>query len=398
MVRAKKILKSQSIYDMVENITQNPYFCKQRKNMEIQISEIIQHLEKLANPALQESYDNSGLIIGNSGLKTSKAIVTLDVTEEVLDEAIREKANLIIAHHPIVFGGIKRLNGNNYVERCVIKAIKNDIAIYAIHTNLDNILIGTNSVLAQKLGLKNLKTLSPLKENLRKLVVFCPKNHVDEIRVAIFEAGAGHIGNYDCCSFNIEGNGSFRAQENTNPFVGEIGKIHIEEEIRIETIYPAFIENQIVSAMLKVHPYEEVAYDIYKLENTSNTMGAGIIGELEIESDELDFLKKLKEITKTGCVKHTNLRNKKIKKVAICGGSGAFLIKKAKQANADIYITGDIKYHEFFDADNQLIIADVGHYESEFFIKELLISYITEKFPTFALQISEKNTNPVNYL
>lgn len=366
--------------------------------MVLQLSEIISELEKLANPALQESYDNSGLIIGNQAMKTSKAIVTLDVTEEVIDEAIREKANFIIAHHPIVFGGIKRLTGNNYVERCVIKAIKNDIAIYAIHTNLDNVLIGTNSILAQKLGLKNTKSISPVKENLRKLVVFCPKNHADKVRSAIFEAGAGFIGNYDCCSFNIEGKGSFRAMENANPFVGEIGKIHLEEEVRIETIYPVFIENQIVSAMLKAHPYEEVAYDIYKLENTSDAMGAGIIGDLEVETDELEFLKNLKEITKTGCIKHTDLRGKKIKKVAICGGSGAFLIKKARQLKADIYITGDIKYHEFFDAESKMIIADIGHYESEFFIKELLISYIKEKFPTFAVQNSEIRTNPINYL
>lgn len=366
--------------------------------MILQLSEIISQLEKLANPALQESYDNAGLIIGSPGMKISKAIVTLDVTEDVIEEAIRENANLIIAHHPIVFGGIKRLNGNNYVERCVIKAVKNDIAIYAIHTNLDNVLVGTNSILAEKLELKNVRTLSPLKENLRKLVVFCPKNQADEVRTAIFEAGAGYIGNYDCCSFNVEGKGSFRAQENANPYVGEVGKIHVEEEVRIETIYPLFLENQIVSAVLKVHPYDEVAYDIYKLENTSSSTGAGIIGELEVESDELEFLKNLKEIVGTGCIKHTNLRNKEIRKVAICGGSGAFLIKQAKQSKADIYITGDIKYHEFFDAESKMIIADIGHYESEFFIKELLISYIKEKFPTFAVQNSEIRTNPINYL
>jgi dinuclear metal center YbgI/SA1388 family protein len=366
--------------------------------MTLQLSEIIFELEKLANPSLQESYDNSGLILGNPSMIIKRAIITLDVTEKVMDEAIRTSSNLIIAHHPIIFGGLKKITGNNYVEKCVIKAIKNDIAIYAIHTNLDNIIGGTNSVLANKLGLKNLQVLTNSTEIFKKLVTYCPVNHVEKVRNAIFEAGAGHIGNYDCCSYNSSGKGSFRANEKANPFVGEIGQIHFEEEIRIETIFPTFLEKQLISALLAAHPYEEVAYDIFHLDNTSKNVGAGIVGDLETEEDEMDFLGKLKLITKTGCIKHTDLRGKMIRRVAICGGSGAFLIKKAKQAKADIYITGDIKYHEFFDAENQIILADIGHYESENFIKELLISYINEKFPTFAVLISEENTNPVNYL
>ena len=227
---------------------------------------------------------------------------------------------------------------------------------------------------------------------------YCPLAQAEKVRNAIFEVGAGQIGKYDQCSFNAKGEGGFRAGEGANPFVGELGKTHFEEELRIETIFPDYLERKIIAALIKAHPYEEVAYDIYKLENESAQLGAGIIGSLEVKMDEKEFLLKLKELTQAGVVRHTSLRNKGIKKVALCGGSGAFLIGKAKSAGADVYITGDVKYHEFFDADGQIVIADIGHYESEQFTKELLISYINEKFPTFAVQISEVNTNPINYL
>ena len=364
----------------------------------MKISKIISALEQKAPPSLQESYDNAGLIVGNSDMDIKKAIVTVDVTEEVLDEAIALKANLIIAHHPIIFSGLKQLNGKSYVERVVIKAIKNDIAIYAIHTNLDNISNGTNLFLANLLELKNIKALQPLSGQLLKLIVFCPVSHAKNVREAIFSAGGGVIGKYDNCSFNVEGQGSFRGNEEANPFVGEVGKIHIEDEIRIETIMPKHIKGQVINALLSAHPYEEVAYDIYKLENKSLQYGTGIIGTLKEEINTELFLELLKKHTNAQCIRHTKIVKPKVKKIALCGGSGAFLIKNALQQKADIYITGDIKYHEFFDADGKIVVADVGHYETEQFTKEILCEFVKEKFPTFAVQKSEIVTNPINYL
>ena len=364
----------------------------------MKLKKIISSIESYAPLSLQESYDNAGLIVGSTNADIDKALICFDVTEEVIEQAISIGANLIISHHPIIFGGIKKLNGKNYVERIVIKAIKNDIALYAAHTNLDNIINGTNKILAEKLGLKNIKTLSPQRGILNKLVVYTPISHKQEVQQAIFEAGAGHIGNYDSCSFESDGLGSFRANDQANPFVGNIGELHKEKEIRLETIFPSHLKGQIINALLQAHPYEEVAYDIYKVENNISNIGAGIIGELSEATDELPFLNNIKNITKAQGIKYTNLLNKKIKKVAICGGSGAFLINTAKSAGADVYITGDIKYHEYFDADNSILLADIGHYESEQFTNTLLFSIIKEKIPTFAVQISDINTNPVNYL
>ncbi len=364
----------------------------------MKLKDIISIIEDYAPLALQESYDNAGLVVGSSNMEVNKALISFDVTEEVIDEAIKIGANLIISHHPIIFSGIKKLNGSNYVERIVIKAIKNDIALYAAHTNLDNVINGTNKILAEKLNLKNIKTLSPQKNLLNKLVTYIPVDYKEKMQQAIFEAGAGHIGKYDSCSFEAKGIGTFRAQEGSTPFVGNIGKMHNEAEIRLETIFPSHIKSKIIAALMNAHPYEEVAYDIYKIENNISNIGAGIIGELSEPQEELVFLNNVKEITKAEGIKYTNLLNKKVRKVAICGGSGAFLISKAKRAGADVYITGDIKYHEFFDADNSILVADIGHYESEHFTNTLLLSIIKEKLPTFAIQISDISTNPVNYL
>ena len=364
----------------------------------MKIKEIVKPLEEFAPLFLQESYDNSGLLLGHPDDEINKVLITLDITEEIMEESIRKKCNLIISHHPLIFSGLKSITGKNATERMVQKAIKNDIGIYAFHTNLDNADKGVNEILCDKLGLKNRKILTPKKEMLRKLVTFCPIEHTENVRKALFEAGAGNIGNYDNCSFNTPGTGSFRGSEKANPFVGEKGKLHYEEEIRIETIYPVFLEETILKALFSAHPYEEVAYDIYRLENKSSREGAGMIGELEYETDESDFLNFLKNITKTGCIRHSGLTGKKIKKVAVCGGSGSFLIQDAIKANADIFITGDVKYHNFFEAENKIVIADIGHYESEQFAKELIYNVLKNKFPTFAVLISELNTNSVNYL
>ena len=362
------------------------------------LNTITKELESIAPLQLQESYDNSGLLIGRPDSVITGVIITLDVTEEILKEAISKKYNLIIAHHPLIFKGIKSITGRNSIERIVEEAIKNDIAIYAIHTNLDNVDNGVNDILCQKLGLINTQILSVKSGLLRKLVTFCPIDHAEKVRESIFNAGAGQIGNYDNCSFNASGEGSFRALEETNPFVGEKGKLHFEKETRIETIYPVYHERAILKALFEAHPYEEVAYDIYPLANNFKQVGAGMIGELESPKDETEFLKDIKKITGTGCVRHSALTGRKIKKVAVCGGSGSFLIPDALKHQADIFITGDVKYHEFFDAEGKMLIADVGHFESEQFSKELIYSILMKKFPTFAVQISEINTNSVNYL
>ena len=364
----------------------------------MQLKEISQFIENIAPLSFQESYDNAGLIIGHPDDEISGILITLDVTEDIIDEAIRKKLNLIIAHHPIVFSGIKKLNGRTYIERCVEKAIKNDIAIYAAHTNLDSVFGGVNSKICEKLGLQNCRILVPAQNHLKKLVTFVPINQAESVKNALFEAGAGHIGNYDSCSFSLNGTGSFRGNDQTNPFVGKKNQLHFEEEIRIETIFPVHIQSNVINALLNAHPYEEVAYDIYSLDNEYQQSGIGMIGELVNPTDEMIFLLKLKEIFNCKVVKHTELKGKPIKKVAVCGGSGSGYLNYAKAQKADIFISGDFKYHQFFDAEQQIIIAEIGHYESEQFTKEVFYELLTKKFPKFAVHLSDIITNPVSYL
>jgi len=364
----------------------------------MKLFEIISVIESFAPLAYQEAYDNAGLLLGSENMEIKKALITIDVTEEVINEAINVKANLIISHHPVIFNEIKKITGKTYTERIIIKAIKDNMAIYAAHTNLDNVMEGVNYKICQKLDLDNLRILSPVKGELRKIVTFVPLDHADKVRLAIFNAGAGQIGNYEQCSYNLEGFGTFKGSEETNPYAGEKGKLHIEKEIRIETIFPKAIQQKVVSAMIAAHPYEEVAYDIYPLDNSYANAGMGMIGELEKDTNELTFLKKIKSVFDIKTLKHTKLRNKNIKKVAVCGGSGSFLIKDAISVDADIFITGDIKYHQFFDAYDNILIADVGHYESEQFTKEIFYELLKKKLPKFALHLSKVKTNPINYL
>lgn len=364
----------------------------------MKIKEVVQIIEEVAPLSYQESYDNSGLIIGNKEDEVTGVLICLDSTEEVVDEAIATKCSLIIAHHPILFSGIKKLNGNNYIERTLLKAIKNNIAIYAAHTNLDNASKGVNAKMAEKIGLINCKTLTPKNNTLSKIAVYCPVPHVAEVRTAMFNAGAGEIGNYTHCSFNTKGEGTFNAGEGTNPFVGEKGKLHTENEVKIEVVAQNYQVSGIINALVKAHPYEEVAYDVYSLENNMPNIGSGLIGELKNEEDEMEFLSSLKTKLNTHCVRHTKTLHKKVKKVAICGGAGSFLLLDAIRSNADVFITGDFKYHQFFDAENKIIIADVGHYESEQFTKELIYEILIKKITNFAVRLSEINTNPINYL
>lgn len=364
----------------------------------MRIAEITSYLESIAPKAYQEGYDNSGLIVGDSAKEVEQVLVSLDVTEPVIDEAVEKGCGLVIGHHPIVFGGLKQLNGKNYVERTVIKALKNDIAIYAIHTNLDNVTPGVNAEIARRIGVSAPRILAPKKELLCKLVVFVPHEHAEEVRRALFSSGAGRIGGYDECSFNSEGKGTFRAGEGTDPHVGQKGQRHTEPETRIEVIMPRTVQNKVVRAMTAVHPYEEVAYDVFPLLNEYQEVGAGMIGDLPEPMDTHEFLKGLKSKLNTACIRHTKILSPTVRRIAFCGGSGSFLLGAAKAAGADVFITGDYKYHQFFDAEEDLVIADVGHYESEQFTKDLIKELLMQKFHKFAVLLSEVNTNPINYL
>lgn len=363
----------------------------------MKIIDITSFLESNSHPSLQESYDNSGLITGSPSWDCTGIICSLDATEAVIKEAIEKKCNLVVSHHPIIFGGIKKINGKNYVENAIITAIKNDIAIYAIHTNLDNVIHGVNGRMAKMLGLKNVSILSAKENTLKKLFTFSPVENAEKVRNAIFEAGGGQIGNYSECSFNSAGTGTFKAGKGAEPFVGDIGIRHQENEVKIEVIFPAFLENKIINVLKKAHPYEEAAFDVIALSNTDQSLGSGVVGDLKEEIGELQFLRILKEIFGLSVIRHTALLNKPVKKVALCGGAGSFLISKALAAGANAYITGDIKYHEFFDANNRMIIADIGHYESEQFTIDLLKDILEQKFPTFAVLKTEVKTNPVHY-
>ncbi len=363
----------------------------------MQVREITGHIESFAPLSYQESYDNAGLQTGHPDQEVTAVLICIDITDAVIEEALRLKANLIISHHPLIFSGLKKLTGSNYTERLVIEAIRQNLSIYAAHTNLDAVHTGVNHKIGEKLGLKNTGILVPMADHLRKLVFFVPADHADTVRQEIFKAGAGHIGAYDMCSFCASGEGTFRGSEESDPFVGEKGTMHTEPEFRVETIFPKERENQIIHALIRSHPYEEVAYDIYPLANKYYRAGSGAIGELEKPLDEQSFLRLLKERFNTPVIRHTGLLDKKIKRIALCGGSGSFLLPGAIASGADAFVSGDFKYHQFFDADRRILVADIGHYESEQFTKEIFYELLTKKFTKFAVHLSEVNTNPVNY-
>ena len=364
----------------------------------MKIKDVTTILERLAPLSYQESYDNSGLIIGDRNDDLKSILITLDCTEEVLDEAIKNKCNLIVAHHPILFKSIKKLNGDNYVQRVIIKAIKNNISIYAIHTNLDNVMDGVNSTIANRLELINCKILQPKYDILKQLIVYCPESYSKKLKESLFSLGAGAIGDYEQCSFSSKGIGTFFPKKDSKPFIGDIGKVHESSEDCIEMIFPKNIEGAIIECINKNHPYEEVAYQIFNLDIKYKNVGSGLIGELKESIEEKDFLSFLKDKMNTSIIRHTNLRNKKIKKVAVCGGAGSFLLSTAISKNADIFISSDFKYHEFFDADNKLVIADIGHFESEQYTKDLIYDFLRKKITKFAVHLSQVNTNPINYI
>ncbi|WP_228238792.1 Nif3-like dinuclear metal center hexameric protein [Allomuricauda sp. M10] len=362
------------------------------------VKDITKTLEELAPLAHAEDFDNVGLLVGDPNMAVTGVLVTLDTLENVVDEAITKKSNFIVSFHPIIFSGLKKITGSTYVERVVLRAIRHNIAIYSMHTALDNSKMGVNAKICEVLGLKNPEILIPKKGTIKKLVTYAPLADADKVKTALFEAGAGDIGNYSDCSYSLEGIGSFKAGNLANPTKGEIGQVHFEKESQINVIFTFEKEKSILQALFNAHPYEEVAYEVVTLENTYQDIGMGMIGTLEMEMDETEFLLQVKSKMKASVVRHSQLLNKKVKKVAVLGGSGAFAISAAKRANADVFITSDIKYHQFYEAENQLVIADIGHFETEQFTKDLLVDHLTKKIPNFAVSLSESITNPIKYL
>jgi|LauGreDrversion4_2_1035121.scaffolds.fasta_scaffold01174_4 dinuclear metal center YbgI/SA1388 family protein len=364
----------------------------------IKIVDIIKVLEAWAPPALQESYDNVGLLTGDRSDRCTGVLCCLDVTEQVIDEALQKGCNLVVAHHPLIFRGIKKLSGGTGVERALIKAIKNELAIYAIHTNLDNVLSGVNGKIASLLSLQRSRVLLPKETTLRKLVTYVPLQHTEPVRQALFDAGAGQIGNYSECSFSVAGEGTFTPGAAARPFVGANGQRHQEKENRLEVLFPVYLQGALLEALRKAHPYEEVAYELLPLDNANQTLGAGLIGELAEPVEEAVFLAQLANRFGARQVRHSPLLGRPIRRVALCGGAGSFLIPNALSAGADLFITADLKYHDFFLADGRMILVDIGHFESEQFTIELLADHLAEKFHNFAVLKTSINTNPVNYL
>ncbi len=362
-----------------------------------QIKDVIAQLETLAPLAYAKDFDNVGLLVGDKNTTVTGILITHDTLEEVVDEAIAKKCNLIVSFHPIIFSGIKKFNGQDYVNRVVLKAIKNDIAIYATHTALDSVQHGVNGTICNQLGLVNRKTLVPKTNYIYKLTTYVPHAEANNIRTILFEAGAGNIGNYSNCSFSLKGDGTFLGSESSNPTIGKKGELHTEAETQISVTFEKHVESKVLQALFKNHPYEEVAYEVTQLTNTHQNIGMGMIGELEKPIQEAEFLSFLKEKMNTQSIRHSKLLNKNIQKIAVLGGSGSFAISNAKHQEADVYITADLKYHDFYQAENTILLCDIGHYESEQYTKTLLYEFFTKKMPNFAIVLSDINTNPVNY-
>lgn len=364
----------------------------------VKIKDIANALEMFAPLPLQDDFDNAGLQIGLTDAEVAGVLLCLDVTEAVVDEAIASGCNLIISHHPVIFKPLKRITGSNYVERCIMKALANGIAIYSAHTNLDNAPGGVNYRIAEILGLQNVRILLPKEDSLLKLAVYVPASHTDAVRDALFAAGCGEIGNYGSCSYNVEGFGTFKANEGCNPFCGNIGELHRENETRIETIMPSYIKGRVVKALLNAHPYEEPAYDIYPVKNSWDAVGTGVIGELPVERDEIGFLQEIKEKFAVGSVRHTPLLGRKIKRVALCGGAGGSFAGAAMASGADVYITGEARYHDLFNYTGKMLMAVIGHYESEQYTMDIFAEIINGQFPGVRVTKTTVNTNPVKYM
>ncbi len=371
----------------------------------MKIKELFPILEEMAPLAYAEDFDNVGLLVGNAENELSGILVCHDALESVVDEAINKGCNLVLCFHPIIFSGLKKITGKNYVERSVIKAIQNNIAIYAVHTALDNHKNGVNKIFCDALGLKNTRILVPKPNFIQKLVTYTVPENVEQVRNALFDAGAGKIGNYEDCSFNSQGIGTYMGNENSNPEIGQRFEFVEAQEVKIEVTFEKHLQSKILKALFSNHIYEEVAYEIYDLKNVHQHIGLGMIGELEIPIEETEFLQQVKQKMQCGSIRHSNLLGKKVSKVAVLGGSGSFAIQNAIQAGAGVFLTADLKYHNFYEAENRIVLADIGHFESERFTKNYIVDFLKEKITNFAsvslecdIILSEENTNPVKYL
>jgi dinuclear metal center YbgI/SA1388 family protein len=368
------------------------------KNEPMKIKEIVDILHEMAPLAYAEDFDNVGLLTGSLQSELSGILICHDALETVIDEAISKNCNMVVCFHPILFSGLKKLTGKNYVERAVIKAIRNDIAIFAIHTALDNHREGVNKIFCDALGLVNTKILLPKKNFIRKMVTYTPHENADKLRNALFDAGAGNIGNYEHCSFNSEGTGTFIGGDDSDPVIGKKGEFTTVSEMRIEVTFEKYKQAAILQALFQNHMYEEVAYEIYELQNEHQHIGLGMIGQLESSMDEQEFLRFVSDKMQAPGIRHSALLGRKVSKVAVLGGSGSFAIGAAIAAGADVFLTSDLKYHQFYEAENKIVLADIGHYESERYTKNYIVDYLRKKIPNFAIILSEENTNPVKYL
>ncbi|MEM7382819.1 MAG: Nif3-like dinuclear metal center hexameric protein [Bacteroidota bacterium] len=361
------------------------------------VRDIASHLEQLAPLAYQESYDNAGLIVGDAGARVTGVLICLDVTEAVLAEAQAQHCNLIVAHHPIIFQPIKQLTHSGYAARCIIQAIKQDIAIYAIHTNLDSVAQGVNKRLAQSLNLQQLAILSPKSGTLSQLTTFVPPSALEPVLQALYQAGAGHMGNYTHCSFVSTGTGSFQPTAGAQPYIGTSNHIEKVTEHRVEVAFPTYLTKTILAALKQTHPYEEVAYYIQSLENSHPGVGIGMMGTLPQALPSREFLQYLQTQMSLGCVRHSAPITRPIQKIALCGGAGRKLLPEALRQQADAFITADVKYQDFFNAAGHILLADIGHYESELATKDLIYDWLSEKFANVTVLGCKTVTNPVHY-
>jgi len=362
------------------------------------INDLIPLLEEMAPLAYAEDFDNVGLLVGNRETVVTGILVCHDALESVIEEAISKNCNLIVCFHPILFTGLKKITGKNYVEKSLIKAIQNNIAIYAVHTALDNHPEGVNKIFGNALGLINTKILIPKENQIRKLITFTVPENVEKVRNALFDAGAGTIGNYENCSFTSKGEGTYKGNKHSNPKIGERFELVKADEIKIEVTFEKQLENKILKALFESHIYEEVAYEITVLQNKHQNIGMGLVGELENPMDETSFMLFVKEKMQCEAIRHSEFIGKPIKIVALLGGAGSFAIQNAILAGADVFLTADLKYHQFYEAEKQIIIADIGHFESERYTKNYIVDYLRKKILNFAIILSEENTNPVKYL
>ncbi|WP_353892287.1 Nif3-like dinuclear metal center hexameric protein [Proteinivorax hydrogeniformans] len=369
--------------------------------MALAIAEITKELESIAPKSLAYfSKDNNGLLVGDSSQKVNKVMVTLDITEDIMEYAIKSKCDLIISHHPIIFGGIDKIDTKSKTGRIIIKAIQNNISIYAAHTNLDVAWGGVNDSLAKKLGLKVTGVLDKIEASkYYKVVVFVPLDYKEKVLDAMAQQGAGNIGDYSHCTFTTLGEGTFKPLEGSNPFLGETGNLETVKEVKIESIVSSDRLGGVLSGMKNAHPYEEVAYDVLPLQNNPDVYGLGRTTVLEAPITSIELANHVKKELNCTAVKFFGDKGKKVSKVAVLGGSGGSLIKKAKKLNCHAIITSDVDYHQGQLADElDICIIDPGHYHTEVVIVEDIAQKLNKVFSGKVDFQTALNNCPYSYI